>query len=153
MNLKTIVITGIMLFSIATLVYSPIANSYAQDTPPPSDGVKDVYIVNNLDVPLVFNEIKNREHIEIKSSPPETVESGETKSFKIEEGNEVGPYHLNIKYFVNDAGSGEEVGIVYKQTTGESHCPKDHPDDITEEVDHCGSFDNNKEWRYIFSPK
>ena len=151
MNLKTIAITGIMFFSLAVLVYSSTTNSYAQE-PPPSDGAKDVYIVNNLDVPLIFNEIKNREHIQIKSSPPETVESEETKSFKIEQGNEVGPYHLNVKYFVNDASSGE-VGIVYKQTTGESHCPKEHPDDITEEVDHCGSWDNNKEWRYIFSPK
>ena len=147
MNLKNITITGILLFSVAALAYSPIGEAFAKT---------DIYIVNNLDVPLEFKEIKNREHIEIKSSPPDKVDAGETKSFTIDAGDP-GNEHLNIKYYVNNSSSGEEVGIVYKDEeagTGSGSCPKDHPDWMTEEVKHCGSWKSDtKEWQYIYTTK
>ena len=52
MNLM-IVTTSILLFSVAALAYSPIGEAFA----------KEIQIVNNLDVPLEFNEIKNRQQV------------------------------------------------------------------------------------------
>ena len=150
MNLKIITVTGILLFSVAVLAYTLIDEVLA------AQGTRDINIVNNLDVPLEFKEIKNREHIKIKSSPPNTIEGGETGVFKVTE-TDMSPYHLNVKYYINNATSGEQVGIEYKWDGlyGNEHCPKDHPDWITEEVKHCGFQGNkyNKDWQYIFSPK
>ena len=67
------------------------------------------------------------------------------------------PYHLNIKYYINNSTSGEQVGIEYKWDGlyGDEHCQKDHPNWMTEEVKHCGFKGDNsdKDWQYIFSPK
>ena len=146
MNTKTTILTGILFFSVAALVYSPMGEAFA----------KKIYIVNNLDVPLEFKEVQNRQAIQITSSPPDKINAGTTGTFGIETGDSGKNQHLNIKYYVNNSSTGEEIGIVYKWKDGETtkpHCPADHPDDIIEEVKHCGSWDNNNEWEYIFSPK
>ena len=139
-----------MLFSIATLVYLPVGTAFSQLDDLSNN--KKIHIVNNLDVPLEFKEITNKEHMKLKENPPDKVEAGETGSFGVvEEGL---PAHLNVKYYVNTSSSGEDVGIIFKNEVGGSpHCPKDHPDDITEVVKHCGSFDKNTsvKWEYIFS--
>ena len=82
------------------------------------------------------------------------VNAGTTETFKIAKGDGVKNQHLNIKYYVNNSSSGEQVGIVYKAKWGESSkCPKVAPDDIMEQVKNCGSWGNEKKWQYIFSPK
>ena len=58
--------------------------------------------------------------------------------------------HLNIKYYVNNSDSGEQVGIVYKSDLTSDSCPKDHPDDISEEVKHCPSCEIPENWKYFF---
>ena len=51
MNLRrTTIVIGILFFSVAALAYSPIGEAFAKQT---------IYIVNNLDVQLEFNKIKN----------------------------------------------------------------------------------------------
>ena len=115
---------------------------------------KPIYIVNHLDVPLEFKEIENRQNIKIKSPPPGKVDPGSTKSFSVTTGDSFKNEHLNIKYYVNNSSSVDEVGIIFKYNIGSNpHCPKDHPDSISEEVKHCGSWTNDNEWQYIFSPK
>ena len=110
--------------------------------------------MNNLDVPLLFNEIKNRQDIKIITDPPKKIDAGKTDSFEIKEGDSYKNQHLNIRYYVNNSSSEEEVGVVYKwDIGGKPHCPKDHPDDITEEVKHCPSWELDENWEYIFSPK
>ena len=93
--------------------------------------------------------------MEIESSPPKKL-SIVGKQVLSELLLLMSTYHLNIKYCVNDASSVEQVGIIYKWDGlyGDEHCPKDHPDDITE-VNHCGfkGDSSEKDWRYIFSPK
>ena len=146
MNPITNIIGGMLLFRIASLTYRQIGEVFA----------KDIYIVNNLDFQLEFKEIKNREHIEITSGPPEKIEAGKTdSSLNIKKKNIVGSKHLNINYYLNNPDSGEQVGILYKSeeiATGDGSYPKDHTDEISE-VQHCGSWNNNKKWKYTFSPK
>ena len=149
MNIKTTIITGILLFSVSAFAYFPIGDAFA----------KDIYIVNNLDIPLLFKEIKNRQDIQIVSNPPDKVAAGTTGSFSAKVGqkgeDDFKNKHLNIKYYVNNSSSGEQVGIVFKNNVGGSeHCPKDHPDWMTEQVKNCGTWNNNdKKWQYIYSPQ
>ena len=82
MNSKATTAIGILLFSVAVLVYTPADQVLAKI------GTQDIHIVNNLEVPLEFKEIKNREHIEIESSPPNTIKSGETDVFRVTESDE-----------------------------------------------------------------
>ena len=146
MNLKTVTITGILLFSVAALAYSPIGKAFAE---------KKIYIVNNLDVPLKFQEIKNKQNLYVKTHPPNQVKALSTGSFTIAQGDlQNENQRLNVKYYVNNSASGEQVGIIYKKIYPDNtHCSKDHPDDITEEVKHCGNWSNNKDWQYIYTPK
>jgi ABC-type nickel/cobalt efflux system permease component RcnA len=107
-----------------------------------------ITIVNNLEQPLEFKEISNREHVEIKSDPPQEILAHSSGKFKIHAacagcGNE----HLNIKYTIK--GTDDQVGIVFKWSGGLDHCPKEHPDWVTETVKHCGNFDSS-EWSYTF---
>ena len=149
MKLNTIT-TGILLLGIFGIFFSSIDDVFA--------GEEDIYIVNNLDYPLQFTEIKNKQNIKLITDPPKVIDSGKTESFTAEPNGNFDNIHLNIKYSVStsDNSQDDQVGIVYKFKTGDmgdGSCPKDHPDWITEEVKHCGSFDNNKDWQYIFSQK
>jgi hypothetical protein len=109
-----------------------------------------ITIVNNLEQPLEFKEISNREHVEIKSDPLQEILAHSSGKFKIHVGSSAGNEHLNIKYTIKDTD--DQVGIVYKydmETGGSKHCPKEHPDWVTETVEHCGNFDSSK-WSYTF---
>lgn len=108
-----------------------------------------ITIVNNLEQPLIFLEISNREHVQIKSDPPAEVPAHSSGKFHVNAGS--GNKHLNVKYAVRDTE--DTVALVFKHelsTLGKVHCPKDHPDWITEEVRHCGDFLDGQ-WTYVFS--
>lgn len=111
-----------------------------------------ITIVNNLDQPLTFVEIKNREHIKIISDPPREILAHSSGKFKIKVGDTVGSRHVNIKYDIKDSDGG--VGVVYKRELkvdgwGESHCPKEAPDWVIETVERCGNWDSSS-WTYTF---
>ena len=145
MNFKTTLLSSVFLFTIATMIYTPAGEAFA----------KKIYIVNNLDVPLIYKETKKRQDIQINSGPPKEVKPHTTNDdLHISPGDSLKNADLVIKYYVNNSDSGDTIGIQYNVGDGGSkHCPKDHPDWITEEVNHCGSWDNDNEWRYIFSLK
>ena len=109
MNLRTTTIMGVLLFGVGALIYSPIGEAFAIPA--------DIYIVNNLDVPLEFKEIKKRQNIQIKTHPPDKVEAGETGSFTINQGNfdPTQSDRLNVQYYVNNSNSGEHIAIKYKK--------------------------------------
>lgn len=108
-----------------------------------------ITIVNELEQPLVFKAITNREHVQIKSDPPATIPAHSSGKFRISAG--AGNKHLNVTYAIQDTE--DEVAVVYKHelsTFGNPHCPKEHPKWVTEHVKDCGEFDS-KGWAYTFS--
>ena len=140
----TILTTAITLSSIIAL--SPILdnqNAFAASY--------DVKIINELEEDLIFKEVKNRQNIKIKSSPPDEVKSGKTGEFKIADGSNLKPKHLNVKYYVGDKGSEKTVTIGVKPAdtaNNDFKCFQKSPDDIKGSVV-CGS----KTLKYTFSPK
>ena len=150
-NFKILVIAGILFYGVIALIYLPLGEVFA---------AKNINIVNNLDVPLEFKEIKNRQCIKIKSSPPETVDAGEKGKFQVQLNSDnctikAKNGHLNIQYYVNNSSSGEQVGIKYKYKwlSDSGSCPKDTPEDIQEQVKNCDTWDTTDSWQYIYSPK
>lgn len=107
-----------------------------------------IHIDNNLDVALQNGTVSNKQDVELDSAPPATIAAGESSSFKISfDTYDVKNRHLHIEFEIE--GSTDKLGVIYRQSTGASHCPKDHPDWVKETVTHCGG--NNGDWTYTFT--
>ena len=65
MNIKITIIIGILFFSVAAMVYLPIGKAFAASA--------TIKINNQLDVPLIFKEIKNRQDIQIITDLPNKI--------------------------------------------------------------------------------
>ena len=110
-------------------------------------------IVNDLEQDLIFQEIKNRQDIKIKSNPPDEVKSGDTGSFEIADGDSGKPKHLNVKYYVGGSGSDTIVTIGVKPTNTADNsfkCFTESPDNIKSE---CVLLQSSNTEKYTFSPK
>jgi len=134
------------LFAVSVVITSAFAGqSLAEST---------IYIKNDLSKTLKFVKIKNRQAVTLHSDPPDEIAAGSTGSFDI--GFHDGSRHLNIKYQIGLDDGAEQVGVVYKEVDGTTdHCPKEHPDWVTETVTHCGDSNdkNNIAWTYTFDEK
>ena len=134
--------TRALFFVAVALVCCSTGQAYAQGAP--------ITIVNNLDQSLVFKEVTNRQDIQIYNDPPAEVRPHSSSYFLVADGSSMENRHLNIKYTIK--GTDDQLGIVYKEKyLGEPHCPKEHPDWVTETVEHCGGWRNG--WTYTFTPK
>jgi hypothetical protein len=134
----------LLLSSASVAMCLSAAGAYAEEKTP-------ITIVNNLEQPLLFKEVKNREDIKIETDPPSEIAANSSGMFKIAQGTNSKNVHLNIKYSIE--GTDDEVGIVCKHNVGEKQrCPKEHPDWVTETVEHCGNYGSNR-WSYTFDEK
>lgn len=137
---KTSIISALCLVSVALMGLST-GLAYADAS---------ITIVNNLEQPLVFKEIKNRQHIQIKTDPPAEILAHSSGKFKVGKGNSINNVHLNIKYTIK--GTADQAGIVYKHLVDNPpECPKEPPDGAAETVKNCGDWDTG--WTYTFAPK
>ena len=75
---------------------------------------KEIQIDNQLDLDLIFNEVENRQDVQIKSSPPEKVQAGETGKFEVKKGDSGKPYHLKVQYYVEEKDSDETITFGFK---------------------------------------
>ena len=142
--LKSSILSSILIFSVLSMMNISSQDVYAVKA-------VEIEIVNNLEQPLEFKEIKNRQAIKIVSDPPKEILAHSSGSFKVEQGDSVNNEHLNVKYNIEETE--DQLGIEFKWDRldgGTKHCPKDHPNWVTEEVQHCGDW--SKGWTYTFSP-
>jgi hypothetical protein len=141
---KNSAITRILASAMAAAVCLSAGSAYAASTP--------ITIVNNLDQPLLFKKIQNRQSVKIVTSPPQEILAHSSGSFKIAVGSSGGNEHLDINYAVKDTDS--SVGIVYKYeklTFGKKRCSTEVPNWVTGSVKNCGNYDS-KNWKYTFDP-
>lgn len=69
-------------------------------------------IVNNTSYNLVFQGVQNRQAIQIKSSPPDSVQAGQIGSFEISGGNSMNDPRLKLKYNLINTTTGQGIGSV-----------------------------------------
>ena len=122
------------VFSIAITLSAIVALAPTLDNQNVFADVSKLKIENNLDEDLIFDEIKNKQGFKIKTSPPNEIKSGETKSFEIKDSGSVFKnQHLNVKYFVDESGSDEKVTVGIKtadEFTGKLKCFAKSPSDV-----------------------
>lgn len=91
-----------------------------------------IEIINDTGKELVFDEIKNRQDVKIKTEPPKQISSGDTGKFTVGPGDSVKNLHLNVKYYVGSSGSSEIVGFGFKgDAWGKQNCFVDVPETIS----------------------
>ena len=103
-----------------------------------------VEIDNGLEENLVFNEVENRQDVQIKSSPPDVIESQQTGTFKIAQGDSGKSPHLKVQYYVGEKGSDETVTIILKSSSWIvplSCHTETSSESITGKVKNCGDND------------
>ena len=110
MNIKTTTITRILLLGVVTLIYSSHENAFTQE---PNSIELEITIKNELDIPLEFKEIKQKENLKIESKPDDKINAGETGKIKIISEDRSKNPKLDVIYYINTSDSGQTINIVY----------------------------------------
>ena len=77
-NVKKITVFSIAITLSTIVALAPILsnqNAFTNITP--------LKINNNLDEDLIFDKIKNKQGFKMKTSPPDQINAGESKTFKV----------------------------------------------------------------------
>ena len=146
MNTATVMIVMMVLSTI--MVLSTLANNNVF--------AKEIKIHNNLEQSLIFNEIENRQDVEIYDPPPDKIKAGGTGLAEVYHGNE-GDFktvHFKVQYYVGEKGSAETVTFGFKSKSDGTewnnfNCFTDTPDDIKGSHGGCNSGTTH----YTFDPK
>jgi hypothetical protein len=107
-------------------------------------------IVNNLDYKLSFNEIANRQDVEIKSNPPKIVlPRGGTGSFEVVQGDQTDKnVHLKVQYYLESENS--QVTVEFGLDNGDCYAKSSGSEgEINSTYEHCESDTTE----FIFGPK
>ena len=125
MNLKTTTIAGMLLFSVAVLVYSPIGEVFAEQE-------AQIVIKNNLAQLLIFDQMK-KQNIEIETHLKDfIIHPKGTGIINVKQEDSTQKIELTLEFYIveNESKKLNKIGLKKSDTLYDSKCFSSSSGDI-----------------------